>query len=399
VAGIKHFFNRKEKTQYTRIQSASGLLRLGKRPELMDAIKNLLPFPSDKNQLFLCLIDQFAQFVQQLPENHQGLFAQAGEFLDHGLDRSKHVLQHCHDYFNTKISELDLLWMYSSFSAALCMDLGKISTKYRITLYDESEQVIGLWNPYTGAMSGASYGIDYVKENLDQLRRMSTCLLAKQLLNQAAQQHPARLNGLHWITSDPNVFQDWLSIFYETDQRTPMAPCMAFIPQSEIEVIQKYYDTLNLAGQYPEVSEFLNWLRAELIAGRIDWSQTDSNASIFFDGNHVSFSTGLFREFTRNHLKGRNVNELTRQFFEVLALFQIPVSELDIRYRAQNGVIGLQDLKIRYASAGTKAPHHTANHIVGGPSLIYFLMTTAVLNQLKLDHNIPGLFLSPRRHV
>ncbi len=403
---IKHFFtNPDPKPASFAIKPVTSLLQTNKRQEFLDTIRSLLRMPDKYAELFFISVEQFAEFVQQLPENQHGLFSQTGEFLDHGLERATRTLALCLDYFdpkniNQKLSDNDTLWTYASFTAALLMDLGKIATKYRISLYDDQNRLLKLWNPYTGSMlnqdQAKTYHVDYVTENLDELCRLASALLARQILEQT---RLAQHNGFHWISSNADILQAWLAIFYERERRTPMAPCMEIIPRANTESIRNYCENLNnIQDQFPDLVAFLKWFREGLRDRKISFSQTDSNAQVYLNEHEINVSAALLKEFSAQDSQYKNVNELARQFFSVMELYQISVSELARRYAPQGGLSSLN--RIDYSLLGgissiEQNKKYTNSHIITGRNdFLFFMIPQNLLTQLTPGYS-PSLSLFP----
>lgn len=355
------------------IQSAATLLGSEKLQPHLKNIKSLLNLPPKfYNRLYYQVIEQFAEFVQALPETVHGTFANDGGFLEHGIERAARALSLCLAYFFPEEKSLNnmtpnqALWIYAVFTAALLLDVGKLAVKYKITLCQKNGTSIKDWHPYSSSMvaQGKYYKYDFVKENRDNLRRLITSLLARQILsesthirNESDHSIYEHENGFNWIASDPNVLEAWLALL--SGEGRPMSSFMTMIPLADAQVIENHIKNLKIPGAPSTAGSglftgtiptedtvftatlatgdaFLQWLRNALATNTISVNQTDSHVQITQDG--ILISPEIFKEFTLEnpHYKAPEVVE--QQFHKYLELYQASSGDLGRRYSHIQGV-------------------------------------------------------------
>lgn len=323
----------------TVIQSAATLLAPEKRQQHIKNIKSLLNLPPKLHQrLYQQVIDQFAEFVQALPETARGTFGNEGGFLDHGLERASRALSLCLAYFFPQeksfqsISSLQALWIYAVFTAALLYDIGKLAVKYHIEICQKDGTATQTWSPYTSSMvaQGRYYKFDFVKENRDNLRRLVTGLLARQILDEAeltGEPDPGSLGGFNWIASNPDVLEAWLALL-SGDTRF-ISSYLTVIPLADIQTLENQIKTTQpneFATDLSVSEEFLQWLRQGLANETISVNEADSQVHITQDG--VVILNGAFNQFLvdKPDIK-QGTNDIARQFRSFLDLYQISVGE------------------------------------------------------------------------
>lgn len=303
----------------TPIQAAEVLLASEKRQLHIKNIKSLLNLPPKLyDNLYHKAIKQFAEFTQNLPETQHGMFGKEGGFLDHGLERASRALSLCLNHFFPheksfqSASPQEALWVYAVFTAALLLDVGKMAVKYDVELCSKDGSVIKQWLPYTGPMTkqGKFYRFSFIKRNLDNLKRLITGLLARQVLDQSSEEdnftNNNAVNGFNWIAGNPDVLETWL-IILQGDRRLPMTSFMSVIPIAEAQIIENYLalhpiidnkqqpkdENLKQAAEIGE--EFLRWIRDKLATEQITINQEDSNVHVVEDG--VLLDPELFEMF------------------------------------------------------------------------------------------------------
>lgn len=252
------------------VQTAATLLVADpKRQEHLKNIKTILNLPPKLyHSLYYKVIKDFAEFTQNLPETEVGMFANEGGFLDHGLERAARALSLCLSLFFPQektfhnVSSTEALWIYAVFTAALLLDIGKIAVKYQVDVCNRDGSIIKTWVPYTGSLltQGKFYRYDYHKENRDHLKRLTTSLLARQILDTPANDEDANtfINGFNWIASNPDVLETWLNILFG-DRKIPMTSFMSSIPYAESQIIENYLANRTLP-QTPASNNFFETL-------------------------------------------------------------------------------------------------------------------------------------------
>ncbi len=308
------------------------------------------------DDLYLPVIEKFAEFVQILPENQRGFFEQQTEFLTRGLERVSRTLSLCLAYFFPEktdfanISKQDALWIYTTFTAALFLDIGKIASKYTVMLYLEKGRPLKKWDPYSSAMvgQGSYYKFDYIKENFNDLRHFTTPLLARQILDSSNEISSEK--GFNWIASDPEVLEVWFALLAGEEERIPMTSFMSVIPRAETEIIEHYRKEKKISVIDPAGEAFLQWIRKEIKEGRI--SINEKGSKIYISEKEIILSVLLFQQFANSNSSYKHPEIIERQFVDIAKLYQVSISELDQRYRAHGGLSGLSDLAKRYRAVG-----------------------------------------------
>lgn len=339
------------------IKAADDLLSTENNLSLIETIKILTKSSNQFNYLYLPIIRKFAEFVQAIPLMQPAFFNQEINFLERGLERSARVLSLCLKYFFPEennfinISNSDALKVYATFTAALFLDIGKLAVKYSIMLYDKKKHPPKAWNPFAGSMLGLghSYDVNYIEENYDDLEYSITPLLARQILDSASN-ISLDTGGFNWIASDLSVLEIWLYLLTGKEDRIPMTSFMSMVPRAEIDLTEASRLNAQIAVTDPSGEAFLQWLRKELVDGKILINEKDAKISIS-DGK-IFISTVLFQEFANINPNYRHPEVIEKQFIDVAKLYQISISELDQRYRAFGGLSGLGDLSKRYRTLG-----------------------------------------------
>lgn len=351
------------------IKSGNALLSHEKRQQHISAVKTLLNLPPKIfNAIYNQLIEQFAEFVQSLPETVYGAFASEGGFLDHGIERASRALSLCVTYFFPEeknlqnINSEQALWVYAVFTAALLYDVGKLAVKYDIKITRKNGSFIKKWVPYTSSMiaQGKYYQFEFVKENRDNLRRLVTPLLARQILQDATQhQDNSENSGFNWLASNPDVLEAWLMLL-SGETRVPMSSFMSLIPLADAQVIDSHIKNVRLgtvpAGMFigvnPQTNDspfattlatgdaFLDWLKTGLANGNISVNQKDSFIHTIQDG--VLISSEIFKEFSHENLGFKNPEGAEQQFRKFLELYQAPIGDLGKRYSAIRGISSVE---------------------------------------------------------
>lgn len=303
------------------IQTAEVLLANEKRQQHINKIKSLLNLPPKLyDNLYYKVIKQFAEFCQTLPETQHGLFGNESGFLDHGLERTSRALSLCLNHFFPHektfqtASPQEALWVYAVFTAALLLDIGKLAVKYDIELCNKDGSVIKTWLPYSGPLTkqGKYYRYSFVKRNLDNLKKLITGMLARQVLDQATEDDPTSTNhivsGFNWIASNPDVLETWL-IILQGERRLPMTSFMSVIPLAEAQILEHYFLQHPMTHPHQFESsedmsatlgeEFLRWLRQHLASENPGekFSVNEENSNVHLAEEGVLLDPKLFEEF------------------------------------------------------------------------------------------------------
>lgn len=357
------------------VHTAETLLGTEKRQQHLKNIKALLNLPPKfYDNLYGSVMERFAEYVQNLPQTQYGAFSNMGGFLDHGIERAARALSLCLAYFHPQdkvfhdVSPKEALWIYAIYTAALFLDLGKLAVKYHITMCDKTGAQIKIWSPYGKSMleHGTHYKYDFIKENRDNLGRLVTALLARQILTEATKDLDAGSGGFSWIASDPDVLEAWLSML-NTEGR-PMGTFMSIIPLADAQIIEGIFGagkpfkepiTKPFAGTLFDTTAtttattgmedsgaltagleggeaFLRWLRTGLSSGAISANELSSQLQIVREG--VLMSSEIFKAFVSANPHYKNPDSIEQQFARLLELYVEPIGPLQSRYHLKGGV-------------------------------------------------------------
>ncbi len=222
------------------ILSADQLLATEKRQQALTDMRGLLSLPDEEyERIFLKITENFAEFVQNLPETERSYYANIGGMLDHALERASLSLFLSRTYLLPEdatlasISESEMLWVYAVYTAALLYDIGKIATKHIVTLTDEQGSDIKSWLPYDGSMTqenASHYVYSFSEEHHDRMRWMVTPLLARQILPE---------EGFAWIASDADVLESWLGLL--SDELRTVGSLLSVIPLADAQLLESYF--------------------------------------------------------------------------------------------------------------------------------------------------------------
>lgn len=248
-----------EDTGVIPIVSAENLLANEKRTKLLAELQKTINIPdADYQRIFLNVVDNFAEFVQELPETQNSYFSQSGGILEHALERALLSLVMCRTYLlpaETSLASLtpyEMLWVYAVFTASLFLDIGKMVTKLMVTLIDQRNEPIKMWLAYTGSMvgQGTSYKFEFLAENRDRLSQLVTPLIARQILpadinlddetEQGSNTGPLSMpGGFAWIASDNDVLEAWLAML--SGDTRQMGSLLSIIPVIEAQIMRGYF--------------------------------------------------------------------------------------------------------------------------------------------------------------
>ncbi len=380
--GLHHMLNKTAATQQestkhphaTPIEQAATLLATSRRQECLRNIKSLLHLPPKLyDTLYYRVIERFAEFVQNLPENQHGAFAGSGGFLDHGLDRASQALKLCLSYFFPQeqsfhsVTSEQALWVYAVFTAGLLLDVGKLAVKYQVTFCNRDGTAIKDWLPYSGAMVGQAkyYKFNYIKENRDNLRRLNTSLIARQLLTEADQagDGTTTVGGFNWLASNPVVLEAWLTMLYgDTRNVTSYLTVLPYADQLAIEN-QLAIERANQAGKHAlfgtglfdstqtnplaelAIGQALHeWLRTHIADGALSINDNDSLIHRTEEGLIISLPD-LIDKFIKENPHFENPEIARSQFMQLMEQYNIPITQVAKNYVLLQGSIILKSLE------------------------------------------------------
>lgn len=220
-----------EEPGITTVHPASVLLATERRQQILQELKSIINLSdSDFNKVFMTVINNFAEFVQELPETQTSYFAHQGGILDLSLERTLMTMHMCRTYLLTgdetlnTLSAYEMLWVYAVFTASLLLDVGTIATKQSISLFNAEGLFIKIWSPYSGSMigQGEGYRFEFLQENLDHLRNLVAPILARQIMPEGdifddsdgddGSSGSHLPTGFLSIASEPKILEAWLAM-------------------------------------------------------------------------------------------------------------------------------------------------------------------------------------------
>jgi len=224
----------------TPILSADILLATEKRQQSITEIRNLLSLPDEEfHRVFQIVTENFAEFVQNLPETERSYYAGTGGMLDHALERASLSLFLCRTYLLpqdatlSSISESEMLWVYALYTAALVYDIGRLATSHVVTLTDHKGHTVKSWLPFSGPMTeekASHYIYGFSEEHYDHMRWQVTIILAVKILPK---------EGFNWIASDMDVLESWLGLL--SDEHRHVSPLLTIIQLVESLLQEGFY--------------------------------------------------------------------------------------------------------------------------------------------------------------
>lgn len=246
-----------QKARFTyAIVNAGKLLEKKKYQGLLEQCVYLLDFSEEqKDVYFTPVINEFVEFVQNLPETNNSYFSDLGGFIAHALMRATAALSMCRAYFqaekpesNTSLTATESLWMYVLFTAGIFCGVGRVFSDLVIELYDEHGKHTDRWNPFDGSMLKAKasfYDYDFEEsKHIDLFSRRLSVVMAKQLMPSA---------GFTWLSSDKEALSLWLALL-EENQRDggTLSP---FLARADAMGINNYFDEKRMQREYANLDD------------------------------------------------------------------------------------------------------------------------------------------------
>ncbi len=276
----------------------------------LSRIQGLVTLPEDYFALtYSSLIDNFAYFVQVLPEQYGD---ELGGLFHDGLRRALLASQLVKD---AQVNPHPL-FQFAIFSIALLADVGQI-LKYCVMISDDKGIYIDDWSPYLGYMSeyGHYYKLRPYEDTPTSLIRNATPLLARQLLSDTA---------LSWLSMNNQIFDMWLAFLNKGED---WAGGLAKILKIERN---QFINRRDESGLVPidiktfepmstDLAEkFLAWLKNGLEAGEISYNASDSLVHVI-QMNEYQLSVflqapELFQKFVGAYPKARDWVVVCKQF-------------------------------------------------------------------------------------
>lgn len=231
-------------TALTAIHNGVSLLGHNKRQTLVDDIKKHMNWPADEfDQLAQHLLDHFINYCQQLPESQINFYGHTGGMLDYALNRCEAAMAIFRGYLipdeQGGYSEIQRLWQYALYSAALLKGIGKLWVDFTVKIYDDQGYFLSDWNPLYESLAskGSHYQYHFVKNLDEDFRRRLNLLIARQIMPVA---------GFKWIASNAEVLSAWLALIHEDPHRA--GTLGVILINSDAIAIKRYLHRLGVTG-------------------------------------------------------------------------------------------------------------------------------------------------------
>ena len=237
---------------------------------ILNKIADLCSMPeSHFEMLYIDLIDNFAEFVQLIPQTANGVLA---SLLNEGLVRGVTAIDHyTREYGEDSLNALNC---YALFSASLLLDISKALTNQKVMITDEDGQYLTEWRPFVGSMLGLGthYKFYPISSAYQRLNDQVTSILARQIMPES---------GFLWLASHWRIFADWLDALNGRRRGGGrITHVISRVLDDDLsEMLAKLYwahiDPLE-NEEFSHGDKFLKWLKDEIDEGNLDVNERDS---------------------------------------------------------------------------------------------------------------------------
>lgn len=225
------------------IESSKRLLQTPKITYILPQLQQLVYTTDTQYQnLYLSSLENFAEFVQQLPSRRNFHFNHNGGMLLLGLLRAFQTMRLYREqtpiksYARDKVPANIALWSYALYTAALFLGVGEIYATYWVSLCDAHGEFKQRWQPKTGPMTqydATHYRYSFEQETRDNIAYLDTLVVAEKLLPK---------EGLEWIASDKYIYEIWSAILTGDNGRA--GPFAGLILPTEDIVLEQHKDLI-----------------------------------------------------------------------------------------------------------------------------------------------------------
>ncbi len=288
------------------VLSAEELIGSKRYRFILEEIAKVSLLPTDYfTALYKTLIDDFAEFVQLIPRQDQGML---GGLLNEALVRASVAMQR----YTKEAGQpsLDALHCYALFSACLFIDISKAVTNQRVVLTNTDGEYVTQWRSFVGSMCGVAdgYKLYSTSSAYHRLDAALTPLLARQIMPES---------GFLWLASHWRVFADWLealqgggakggrlALLIVRILQEDLYEYLANIILPEIEPIEPVEEDF--------ADDFYEWLVDAIEEGAIDFNDKDSLVHVVEEG--VFVDKQLFKQYADLVNLPVNINVVFTQF-------------------------------------------------------------------------------------
>lgn len=238
-------------TQFTVI-SSDELLSNEKRQAIVNKVHSLISLPDKHYEALVTnLFKRFAEYVQLLPATEKHHHSVPGGLLDHSLQVTLYSLLIRRGFMlpigapPEILAKKQEIWSYGTLTAALMKNLGLATIHQRVSIFDKDGEFVGRWNPLRGGLGEyGSYDIAFSEGEDGQLGARITPLLAERILPK---------DGLHWLASDPEIFNQWLALLSNDMAGSGILGQM--VDRANKENILKYMNEQGMAPGQPTAAQ------------------------------------------------------------------------------------------------------------------------------------------------
>lgn len=368
------------------ILPADQLLPEVEKNHYLNKLKEYANLPEDYFKvIYEDLIDNFAEFVQALPERYGD---ELGGLQTDGFRRGLLAVKILHETNKTKPHPL---YTFAIFSIALMSDLGQI-LNYRVMISDEKGIFIDEWYPYLGPMTefGEFYKIRPYEGTPVTLISSVTPLLARQLLSETA---------ITWLSSNTQIFDMWLAFLNKGEDWSGGLGRVLRIEKKDFEnkkaeiglVPVDIPRTEPMATDLAE--KFLAWLKNALEDGTLSVNEADSLIHLI-KTNEADISVflqtpELFQQFIAVYPKTRDWIVVVKQF-NYLGLTQLSGQDLKIQQffadnqETKSGKLGFLGKEKSKETARIKAETVKEGIVIKDAKMIFGAKVPSVSQHLNL---------------
>lgn len=261
-------FNTADGAKIYPVLPAELLLVGSKYQQIVEGVRNIVGLPDVEFQKFyINVINQFAEYVQQLPETKLSYYSHTSGILDHGLERAYLALSQCRAYFVQGQSERELsadqsLWCYAVFTAGLLADIGKVVTRHNVQLCERDGRQKNVWDAYSSSMlkQGKYYQYEFADANRMGLQNSLTPLLAYHLLTSIPGVNKGFdefAHGFAWIASDPEVLEAWFAML--NLEQAGGGRIVRTVPDAQTQLLAQQLNLEALAAQVAGAPLATDW--------------------------------------------------------------------------------------------------------------------------------------------
>lgn len=225
------------------IESSKRLLQNPKITHVLPQLQQIVYTTDAQYQdLYLKSLENFIEFVQQLPSRRNFHFNHVGGMSLLGLLRAFQTVRLYREqtpiksYARDKVPANIALWSYALYTAALFLGVGEIYATYWVSLCDAHGEFKQRWQPKTGPMTqyeASHYRYSFEQETRDAIAHLDTLVVAEKLLPK---------EGLDWIASDKYVYELWSAILTGDNGRA--GPFAGFILPTEDILLEQHQDLI-----------------------------------------------------------------------------------------------------------------------------------------------------------